>query len=184
MEENKEELSSQDVIDSNARESEPGSDQEDQAGAREASPSSAADSSGDSSAGESSEADAGNSEESKPDKEERSDGETSSTAEDESGTTETETDSSEDITTEEDISEEETTTLESADGLLASPDGRVVYFSDSDGSYPLYDSYEEFMASPLYVTRYENEVLNRLEFIQYALALLIALIFLLIFRRK
>ena len=170
MEENKEELSSQDVIDSD----EP-----------EASSSSSADPSEGSSAGDSSEADAGNSEESEPDKEEQSTVETSTTVEesteDESETTETET--TEDATTEENTSEE-TTTEESTDGLLVSPDGRVMYSGDSGGYYPLYDSYEEFMASPLYVTRYENEVLNRLEFIQYALALLIALIFLLIFRRK
>lgn len=50
--------------------------------------------------------------------------------------------------------------------------------------YPMYDSYDEFMESPLLVTRYENEVLNKLEFIQYALAINIALLFLLIFKKK
>lgn len=48
----------------------------------------------------------------------------------------------------------------------------------------IYTSYEEFMESPLYVTRYENEVLNKLEFIQYALAIIIAALFLLIFKKK
>ena len=50
--------------------------------------------------------------------------------------------------------------------------------------FPVYDTYEEFMESPVYVTRYENELLNRLEFIQYALAIVIALLFLLIFKKK
>lgn len=50
--------------------------------------------------------------------------------------------------------------------------------------YPLYDSYEEFMESPLYVSRYENEILNKLEYIQYAYAIDIALLFLLIFKKK
>lgn len=50
--------------------------------------------------------------------------------------------------------------------------------------FPLYESYEDFMESPLYVTRYENEVLKKLEFMQYAQAIMIALLFLLIFRKK
>lgn len=50
--------------------------------------------------------------------------------------------------------------------------------------FPVYDTYEAFMESPVYVTRYEYELLNRLEFIQYALAIVIALLFLLIFKKK
>lgn len=54
----------------------------------------------------------------------------------------------------------------------------------SEDLFPVYDTYEEFMESPVYVTRYENELLSRLEFIQYALAIVIALLFLLIFKKK
>lgn len=54
----------------------------------------------------------------------------------------------------------------------------------SSDLFPVYDTYEAFMESPVYVTRYENELLNRLEFIQYALAIVIALLFLLIFKKK
>ena len=65
---------------------------------------------------------------------------------------------------------------------LAEEDASEV--SALDDVYQLYDSYDAFMESPVYVTRYELELLNRLEFIQYALCILIALIFLCIFRRK
>jgi hypothetical protein len=60
------------------------------------------------------------------------------------------------------------------------------WFVDSDGNnlFTVYDSYDEFIESPMYVTRYENELLSKLTFIQYALALMVALIFLLIFKRK
>ena len=54
----------------------------------------------------------------------------------------------------------------------------------SEDLFPVYDTYEAFMESPVYVTRYENELLSRLEFIQYALAIMIALLFLLIFKKK
>lgn len=54
----------------------------------------------------------------------------------------------------------------------------------SSDLFPGYDTYEAFMESPVYVTRYEYELLNRLEFIQYALAIVIALLFLLIFKKK
>lgn len=54
----------------------------------------------------------------------------------------------------------------------------------SEDLFPVYDTYETFMESPVYVTRYENELLSRLEFIQYALAIIIALLFLLIFKKK
>ena len=77
--------------------------------------------------------------------------------------------------------EAESETLEEASEMP------VIYSIEVDNAndyFPLYDTYEEFMASPLYVTRYEYEILNKLEFIQYALVLLIALIFLLIFRKK
>ena len=54
----------------------------------------------------------------------------------------------------------------------------------SNELFPVYDTYEEFMESPVYVTRYENELLSRLDFIQYALAIMVALLFLLIFKKK
>ena len=60
----------------------------------------------------------------------------------------------------------------------------TVLSESSDDLYPVYDTYEEFMASPMYVTRYEYELLGRMEFIQYALAIVIALLFLLIFKKK
>lgn len=175
MEENKEQLSSQDVIDSGSDESGSDHDRDEQAH-EEASSSSSSESSGESSAGDSSE-DAGSSEASSDQEKESSE----SSEKESSGSSESSEEEAE-TTTEED-SESATTEAESTDGLLVSPDGRVLYAGDSE-SFPMYDSYEEFMASPIYVTRYENEILNRLEFIQYALALLIALIFLLIFRRK
>lgn len=75
---------------------------------------------------------------------------------------------------------------------VVASDGTVYYASSigevSDASeeqmFPLYDSYEQFMESPLYVTRYENEVLKKLEYCQYAFAIEIALLFLLIFKKK
>lgn len=63
----------------------------------------------------------------------------------------------------------------------------VPYTTSTDPSedlFPVYDTYEAFMESPVYVTRFENELLSRLEFIQYALAIMIALLFLLIFKKK
>lgn len=45
-------------------------------------------------------------------------------------------------------------------------------------------SLDEFLQEPLAVDRYQYEILKRLEFIQYALAILISLIFVLIFKRK
>lgn len=54
----------------------------------------------------------------------------------------------------------------------------------SSDFFPVYDTYEAFMESPVYVTRYENELLSRLDFIQYALAIIVALLFLLIFKKK
>ncbi len=59
-----------------------------------------------------------------------------------------------------------------------------VYTLTGTDELPLYESYESFLASPVYVTRYEYEVLNKLEFIQYALAIMIALLFLLFFKKK
>lgn len=75
---------------------------------------------------------------------------------------------------------------------VVSPDGTVYYVSgigevpdaSEEQMFPLYDSYEDFMESPLYVTRYENEVLKKLEYCQYAFAIEIALLFLLIFKKK
>ncbi len=86
---------------------------------------------------------------------------------------------------EEDLTEEYTTeeTMEPMTVMMLQ-DGSAVMYAADGSVYQVYDTYEEFMSSPVYVTRYENEVLNRLEFIQYALALLVALIFLLIFKKK
>lgn len=108
-----------------------------------------------------------------------SESETSESSEDESEES-TEEDTTEDDTTEENTTEEMTESM----SVMFLEDGSAVVYGVDGSVYPLYESYEEFMASPLYVTRYENEILSKLEFIQYALALLVALIFLLIFRRK
>lgn len=64
---------------------------------------------------------------------------------------------------------------------VSSGDYAVHYISDSEIEY---SDFDEFAASPVYVTRYEYELLNRLEFIQYALVIVIALLFLLFFRKK
>lgn len=86
---------------------------------------------------------------------------------------------------EEDLSEEYTTEeINEPVPVMVLQDGTVAAYGVDGSLYPLYTTYEEFMESPVYVTRYENEILNRLEFIQYALALLVALIFLLIFKKK
>ena len=69
----------------------------------------------------------------------------------------------------------------SGNGIVPVP-GSVAAFSED--LFPVYDTYEEFMESPVYVTRYENELLSRLEFLQYAMAIVIALLFLLIFKKK
>ena len=67
------------------------------------------------------------------------------------------------------------------DAILV-PGAAVAAYSNE--LFPVYDTYEEFMESPVYVTRYENELLSRLDFIQYALAIMVALLFLLIFKKK
>lgn len=59
--------------------------------------------------------------------------------------------------------------------------GDVVSVSDPD---LMYSDLDEFTASPIYVTRYEYEILKKLELIQYALLIMIALLFLLYFKRK
>lgn len=46
----------------------------------------------------------------------------------------------------------------------------------------IYDNLDEFLQQPAKVSRFEYEILKKLEFLQYAIAILIALIFLLIFR--
>lgn len=46
----------------------------------------------------------------------------------------------------------------------------------------IYDNLDEFLQQPAKVSRYEYEILKKLEYLQYAIAILIALIFLLIFR--
>lgn len=55
---------------------------------------------------------------------------------------------------------------------------------ESDEEIVVYESLEEFEATPASVTRYEYEVLKRLEFLQYSQAILIGLIFVLIFKKK
>lgn len=47
-----------------------------------------------------------------------------------------------------------------------------------------YATEEEFLSSPATVTRYEYEILKRLEFMQYGALILIGLIFILIFKKK
>lgn len=46
----------------------------------------------------------------------------------------------------------------------------------------IYDNLDEFLQQPAKVSRFEYEILKKLEYLQYAIAILIALIFLLIFR--
>lgn len=46
----------------------------------------------------------------------------------------------------------------------------------------IYDNLDDFLQQPAKVSRYEYEILKKLEYLQYAIAILIALIFLLIFR--
>lgn len=92
-------------------------------------------------------------------------------------------------TSEMDTQEEMSSVVSSGDSIdmLDSSESSVIVLSESDldsDIFPLYDSYEEFMESPIYVTRYQNEILNKLEFIQYASAIMIALLFLLIFKKK
>lgn len=92
---------------------------------------------------------------------------------------ESDTESESEYTTQ---TEPDTTEETESDTITAdSPDSTI---PDLYGELPLYDTLEEFIASPVYVTRYEYEIINKLTFIQYALALLIALIFLLIFKKK
>lgn len=79
------------------------------------------------------------------------------------------------------VSESVVTTVSGNDAILV-PGASVAAYSNE--LFPVYDTYEEFMESPVYVTRYENELLSRLDFIQYALAIIIALLFLLIFKKK
>ncbi len=49
---------------------------------------------------------------------------------------------------------------------------------------PVYSSLDEFEALPVTVSRYEYEILKRLEFLQYSQVILIGLIFILIFKKK
>lgn len=79
------------------------------------------------------------------------------------------------------VSESAVTTV-SGNDVVRIPGSAVTAYSND--LFPVYDTYEAFMESPVYVTRYENELLSRLEFIQYALAIMIALLFLLIFKKK
>ena len=79
------------------------------------------------------------------------------------------------------VSESVVTTVSGNDAILV-PGAAVAAYSNE--LFPVYDTYDEFMESPVYVTRYENELLSRLDFIQYALAIIVALLFLLIFKKK
>lgn len=79
------------------------------------------------------------------------------------------------------VSESVVTTVSGNDVTLVPGTAVAAY---SEDLFPVYDTYEEFMESPVYVTRYENELLSRLDFIQYALAIVVALLFLLIFKKK
>ena len=79
------------------------------------------------------------------------------------------------------VSESVVTTVSGNDVTLVPGTAVAAY---SEDLFPVYDTYEDFMESPVYVTRYENELLSRLDFIQYALAIVVALLFLLIFKKK
>ena len=79
------------------------------------------------------------------------------------------------------VSESVVTTVSGNDVTLVPGTAVAAY---SEDLFPVYDTYEDFMESPVYVTRYENEFLSRLDFIQYALAIVVALLFLLIFKKK
>lgn len=46
----------------------------------------------------------------------------------------------------------------------------------------IYDNLDEFLQQPAKVSRFEYEIVKKMEYLQYAIAILIALIFLLIFR--
>lgn len=48
----------------------------------------------------------------------------------------------------------------------------------------VYDNLQEFISQPVPVNRYEYELLSRLEFMQYGIVILIALLFLILFKRK
>lgn len=54
----------------------------------------------------------------------------------------------------------------------------------SEEEIPVYETLEEFLASPANVDRYQYEILKRLEFMQYSQMILIGLIFVLIFKKK
>ncbi len=69
------------------------------------------------------------------------------------------------------------------------PDGTVISAScDVTVTLPVVDEepteLEAFLQEPIAVDRYQYEILKRMEFMQYAQALMIALIFILIFKRK
>ena len=73
----------------------------------------------------------------------------------------------------------------------ANPDGTVVSAScDVTVSLPVVDEeeepteLEEFLQEPIAVDRYQYEILKKLEFMQYAQAIMVTLIFILIFKRK
>lgn len=121
--------------------------------------------------------------------------ETEETESDESG--ETQTEESETEETELDESEESETeeTGEAAeidyDQLISfmSEYGVVPYQADQNESgtdlvYSYASSLQEFTDSEIVVNRYEYEVLTKLTFIQYALAIIVGLFFILIFSKR
>lgn len=115
----------------------------------------------------------------------------------ESETEKTESDESEKTQTEESETEESETeeSVEAAevdyDQLIQfmSEYGVVPYQADQTESgtdlvYTYASSFQEFTDSDIVVNRYEYEVLTKLTFIQYALAILIGLFFILIFSKR
>ena len=68
------------------------------------------------------------------------------------------------------------------DGTVISATCDVTVFLPVEDEEPT--ELEEFLQEPLEVNRYQYEILKRMEFMQYAQALMIALIFILIFKRK
>jgi hypothetical protein len=67
-------------------------------------------------------------------------------------------------------------------------------YNVSSGDYPVtlssvsedfvYTDLEEFESSSAYVDRFQYELIKKFEFIQYAAAIMIALLFLLLFKKK
>ena len=71
------------------------------------------------------------------------------------------------------VSESAVTTVSGNDVILVPGTAVAAY---SEDLFPVYDTYEEFMESPVYVTRCENELLSRLEFIHYGITYVVCLL--------